>query len=157
MTLAIMNVLFAIIWTAVTGSFTLMNFVFGFLLSMFALSLIREQVGTVGYVSRARRILALFLLFLYELMMSALKVARLVLSPKMELKPGIFAYPLKVTEDFQITLLANLITLTPGTLSVDVSEDRRTLFVHAMDCSDPEGARRDIADGFERKIMEAFG
>lgn len=157
MTLAIMNVLFAIIWTAVTGSFTLMNFVFGFLLSMFALSLIREQVGTVGYVSRARRILALFLLFLYELMMSALKVARLVLSPKMELRPGIFAYPLKVTEDFQITLLANLITLTPGTLSVDVSEDRRTLFVHAIDCSDPEGARRDIADGFERKIMEAFG
>ena len=49
----------------------------------------------------------------------------------MRLKPGIFAYPLKVDRDFEITLLANLITLTPGTLSVDVSADRRTLFVHA--------------------------
>ncbi|NKF32215.1 Na+/H+ antiporter subunit E, partial [Pseudomonas sp. BGM005] len=49
-----------------------------------------------------------------------------------------------------------LITLTPGTLSVDVSTDRRTLYVHALDCSDPETARRGIANGFERKIMEAF-
>jgi multicomponent Na+:H+ antiporter subunit E len=53
-------------------------------------------------------------------------------------------------------LLANMITLTPGTLSVDVSEDRKTLYVHAVDCSDPEGTVRSIADGFERKIMEAF-
>jgi multicomponent Na+:H+ antiporter subunit E len=74
----------------------------------------------------------------------------------MELKPGIFAYPLTVDRDFEITLLANLITLTPGTLSVDVSADRKTLFVHAIDCSEPEATRRDIATGFERKIMEAF-
>ena len=80
----------------------------------------------------------------------------LVLSPKMDLKPGIFAYPLKVDRDFEITLLANLITLTPGTLSVDVSDDRRILYVHALDCSDPDQTRRDIAEGFERKIMEAF-
>jgi multicomponent Na+:H+ antiporter subunit E len=74
----------------------------------------------------------------------------------MDLKPGIFAYPLKVDRDFEITLLANLITLTPGTLSVDVSDDRRTLYVHALDCSDPDQTRQDIADGFERKILEAF-
>jgi multicomponent Na+:H+ antiporter subunit E len=74
----------------------------------------------------------------------------------MELRPGIFAYPLKVDRNFEITLLANLITLTPGTLSVDVSSDRKTLFVHAIDCSDPDQTRRDIADGFERKILEAF-
>ena len=74
----------------------------------------------------------------------------------MDLRPGIFAYPLKVGSDFEITLLANLITLTPGTLSVDVSDDRRTLFVHAIDCSDVDKAIRDIRDGFERKIEEAF-
>ena len=66
------------------------------------------------------------------------------------------AYRLKVDRNFEITLLANLITLTPGTLSVDVSEDRRTLYVHALDCSDPDRLRRSIADGFERKIREAF-
>ncbi len=63
---------------------------------------------------------------------------------------------MKVDRDFEITLLANLITLTPGTLSVDVSEDRQVLYVHAIDCSDPDETRRDIAEGFERKIMEAF-
>jgi multicomponent Na+:H+ antiporter subunit E len=83
-------------------------------------------------------------------------VAVIVLSPRMDLKPGIIAYPLKVDRDFEITILANLITLTPGTLSVDVSDDRRILYVHAMDASDPEATKRDIAEGFERKIMEAF-
>ena len=80
----------------------------------------------------------------------------MVMSPRMEVKPGIFAYPLRVNRDFEITLLANLITLTPGTLSVDVSDDRRILYVHAIDCSDPDRLRQDIAAGFERKIMEAF-
>jgi multicomponent Na+:H+ antiporter subunit E len=74
----------------------------------------------------------------------------------MQLKPGIFAFPLTVNRDFEITLLANMITLTPGTLSVDVSDDRGTLYVHALDCSDPEATKRDIANGFERKILEAF-
>lgn len=157
MNLGVMTVLFAVAWAAVTGSFTFLNLAFGFALSAFALTLIREQVGTVGYLSRGYRIASLGLLFLYELFMSAYKVAKLVLSPKMDLKPGIFAYPLKLETDFQITLLANLITLTPGTLSVDVSDDERTLYVHAIDCSDPDGTRRDIAEGFERKILEAFG
>ena len=110
----------------------------------------------MGYFSRTRRILALIVLFIYELVLSTLKVTRLVLTPKMDLKPGIFAYPLRVDRDAEIALLANLITLTPGTLSVDVSEDRRTLYVHALDCSDPDQTREDIADGFERKILEAF-
>ena len=110
----------------------------------------------MGYFGRVRRITSLFLLFLYELMMSAIRVAILVTKPRMDVKPGIIAYPLKVDRDMEITLLANLITLTPGTLSVDVSHDRRFLFVHALDCSDPEGIKRDIANGFERKILEAF-
>jgi multicomponent Na+:H+ antiporter subunit E len=156
MSLLLVNVLLALVWTAVSGSFSFLNFAFGFVLAIFALSLIREQVGSVGYFSRARRVMSLFLLFIYELVLSAWRVAAMVLSPRMDIKPGIIAYPLKVDRDFEITILANLITLTPGTLSVDVSDDRRILYVHAMDASDPEATKRDIAEGFERKIMEAF-
>lgn len=156
MNLFLINVLFALAWAAVTGSFSLPNLVFGFLLGLGALWLIREQVGSVGYFTRTRRIVSLALLFIYELVLSAWRVAVLVVSPKMDMKPGIFAYPLSVTHDFEITLLANLITLTPGTLSVDVSEDRKTLYVHAIDCSDRDATIRDIAEGFERKIAEAF-
>lgn len=156
MILYAINLLMAIVWAAVTGSATLLNLIFGFVLSTLTLGLIREQVNGTGYLTRSFRVASLAWLFFVELAKSAWKVALMVVSPKVDIKPGIFAYPLTVTRDFEITLLANLITLTPGTLSVDVSEDRKTLYVHAIDCSDPEAARRDIADGFERKIREAF-
>jgi multicomponent Na+:H+ antiporter subunit E len=150
------NILLAFAWGAVSGSFSELNIAFGFVLGFLALMLIREQVGSAGYLTRVKRILALVLLFLKELALSAWKVAVLVASPKMDVKPGILALPLDVDRDGEITLLANLITLTPGTLSLDVSDDKKTLFIHAIDCSDPEGIRRDIKGGFERRIMEAF-
>lgn len=156
MILYAINLLMAIVWAAVTGSASLHNLIFGFLLSTLTLGLLREQINGTGYIRRVLKIASLAWLFFVELAKSAWKVALMVVSSKLEIKPGIFAYPLTVTRDFEITLLANLITLTPGTLSVDVSDDRKTLFVHAIDCSDLEGARRDIAEGFERKILEAF-
>lgn len=156
MSLYAISILMAVIWATVSGSFTLLNLIFGFVLSLLTLYLLRERFVGRDYTSRTRRVLSLVLLFLVELAKSAWRVATLVLSPKMDLKPGVFAYPLTVKSDWEISLLANLITLTPGTLSVDVSEDRQTLYVHALDCSDIEAARRDIADGFEKKIMEVF-
>lgn len=156
MTLYLSVILLALAWAAITGSFTLPNILFGIFIGGVTLFLVRAHIGSLRSFMRAGKALSLVILFFKELILSAWKVAILVVSPKMDLKPGIFAYPLTVDRDFEITLLANLITLTPGTLSVDVSEDKRTLFVHAIDCSDPDATRRDIAEGFERKIMEAF-
>lgn len=156
MSLLLINLLLMLSWGAMTGSFSALNLFFGFVLGFFAIWLIREQIGTGGYFGRTTRIASLFVLFLKELALSAIRVAVLVLSPKMDTKPGIMAFELTVDRDFEIALLANLITLTPGTLSVDVSRDRKWLYVHAIDCSDLEGAKRDIAEGFERKILEAF-
>jgi multicomponent Na+:H+ antiporter subunit E len=156
MILLLINILLALAWAAVSGSFTQLNLIFGFALGLFALYLIREQVGTNGYFERSRKIVSLAALFFYELVISAVRVLMLVIRPRLNIKPGIIAYPLKVDRDFEITLLANLITLTPGTLSVDVSGDRRHLYVHALDCSNPEAMKQDIANGFERKILEAF-
>ncbi|MEI2384610.1 Na+/H+ antiporter subunit E [Breoghania sp. JC706] len=153
----LINILMALAWGAVTGSFAFVNLCFGFVLSAGVLYTIREQVGTGGYFRRAGRVASLALLFLYELVLSASRVARIVLTPDIsDLKPGIFAYPLTVDRDFEITLLANLITLTPGTLSVDVSRDRRVLYVHALNVPDPQATIDEIRDGFERKILEAF-
>jgi multicomponent Na+:H+ antiporter subunit E len=148
--------LLTLAWLGLTGSWTPANTVLGLALSLLASSFAREQRRRREITLRPLRIAGLALVFLYELLISGLRVARLVLSPRMELKPGIFAYRLKVDRNFEISLLANLITLTPGTLSVDVSDDRKILFVHAIDCSDPERTRRDIAEGFERRILEAF-
>ncbi len=155
--LFLINILLSLTWGAVTGSFDIVNLVFGFALGSLALYLIREQVGTAGYFARSYRVASLALLFLYELVLSAVRVARIVLMPQIgRLQPGIIAYPLTVDRDFEITMLANLITLTPGTLSVDVSDDRKTLYVHCIDVPDPQATIDDIKNGFERKILEAF-
>jgi multicomponent Na+:H+ antiporter subunit E len=97
---------------------------------------------------------SLILLFMRELIFSALRVAWLAVQPRIRIRPAIIAYPLTVTSDAQITLLANMITLTPGTLSVDVSEDRKWLYVHAIDIESKEALIGDIAAGFETKILQ---
>jgi multicomponent Na+:H+ antiporter subunit E len=91
--------------------------------------------------------------FVVELIRSALSVAWLVVQPKPQLRPGIVAFPLTVTTDAQITLLANMITLTPGTLSVDVSADRKTLFIHALDVANRDELIGSIAAGFETRVL----
>ena len=154
--LYIINIILAFAWTIVTGSFTLFNLTAGFLIGAFSLWLIREQSGSMFYFRKVWRILDLIRVFLWELVLSAVRVAVIVTRPNMNLSPGIIAYPLTVDRDVEITLLANLITLTPGTLSVDVSIDRKILYVHCIDVPDEEATIRDIRDGFERKIMEAF-
>ncbi|NSZ62280.1 Na+/H+ antiporter subunit E [Agrobacterium tumefaciens] len=153
----ILLLLFVGVWLAVSGSVTPANILFGLIVSALALGLIRHQIPKGGrHRLRPLRVLSLLLLFFKELALSAWKVAVMVTRPKLDVQPGIFAYPLRLTTDFEITLLANLITLTPGTLSVDVSEDKTTLYVHAIDCSNIETAKNDIRNGFEKKIMEAF-
>ena len=153
----ILLLLFVGVWLAVSGSVTPANILFGVIVSALALGLIRHQIPEGGrHRLRPVRVLSLLMLFFKELALSAWKVAVMVTRPKLDVQPGIFAYPLRLTTDFEITLLANLITLTPGTLSVDVSEDKTTLYVHAIDCSNIEAAKNDIRNGFEKKIMEAF-
>ena len=159
------SLVFAVVWVAVTGAFTLQNLALGFAFGASSLLIIRGHPSLeskaggpwrLPSIKRLVRIGSLIRLFLYELMMSAIKVAGLVLRPDMNLKSGIFAYETALTKDSHITLLANLITLTPGTLTVDVSADKSTLYIHAVDCSDIEATRTDIRNGFERKIREAF-
>lgn len=100
--------------------------------------------------------LSLLLLLTKELILSALKVAWLAVQPQMRIRPAIIAYPLTVTTDAQITLLANMITLTPGTLSVDVSDDRKTLFIHAIDIDSKDELIGSIAAGFETKVLRVL-
>lgn len=151
----VLTLLLALGWAAATGNFTVPNLLFGALVGGFCLFLIRGQVGGARFWRRAMRVAALALLFLAELIQSAVRVGLLVLRPRLELKPALIAFPLAAKSDVEITLLANLITLTPGTLSVDVSADRNFLLIHAIDVTDREALVRSIREGLERKVMEA--
>ena len=81
---------------------------------------------------------------------------RAPLAPASYVCPGVVAIPLDARTDAEITLLANLITLTPGSVSLDLSEDKRILYVHAMyiDGGDVEAYRRSIKEGLERRVLE---
>ncbi|MEM6846464.1 MAG: Na+/H+ antiporter subunit E [Pseudomonadota bacterium] len=156
MTVIIINMLLAMAWALVTGSFTVINLVFGFVISGLLLTLIREQAGSIHHFRRASAVAVLALTFVWELIKSSVSVAVIVLSPWRKLRPAIIAFPLDVRRDSEITLLANLITLTPGTLSMDVSPDRKTLFIHAIDATDTDEIIADIKSSFERKIERIF-
>ena len=158
MNFALGSIVLALIWAAITASFTLLNLILGWAIAFVALLLIRKHLASPKLFSKAKKIIALGILFFFELALSALRVAYLVMLPnlKSHLKPGFIAFPLKAKSNGEITLLANLITLTPGTLSVDVSKDKDFLYVHAISVTNKRELIRSIANGFEKKIIEVF-
>ena len=158
MNLPLVTLLFALGWCAATDSFTLLNLLFGAVLAGFVLYFARAHTKGEHFWIRLLRVAALVWLFIYELVLSAVRVAWLVVQPRLndKLSPLMIEFPLTVTRPGEISLLANLITLTPGTLSVDVSEDGKTLLIHALRVDDAEAAIAEIRDGFETAVARAF-
>lgn len=158
MNLTLITIALALFWAAITGNFGGLNLLLGAAVGGLALFLLRGAFAPPRAVLKVRQFLSLALLFLYELAASAVRVAVLVLTPNLTaaLRPAVVAFPLTVKSDAEITLLANLITLTPGTLSIDVSEDRSVLYVHVLQLSTPEALIADIAGGFEAKVRELY-
>ncbi len=152
----LLNVLLALAWAALNGQFSPQYLFFGFILGYLMLFISRRALGCTSYVTKVPRVIRFLLFFLGELFLSNLRVAWEVLTPGWGMSPAIVAIPLTVTTPLQITLLAQLITLTPGTLSIDVSTDRRVLYVHAMYVKDIDEFRRSIKEGFEKQIQEVF-
>lgn len=99
--------------------------------------------------------LTVFLVFVvWRVVLANIRAATAVLSPLRRLKPGIVAVPLDLKSAGGIAMLANLITLAPGTLSLDVSADGRFLYVHAMDVGNPALVRRRIKLDLEKPLRE---
>ncbi len=156
MSLFALNLILALVWALATGSLSELNLILGFIVGMIVLYLVGSAVGDRRYVERVFRVLGLILTFLWELLASSVRVAVDVLRPNLRMKPAVIAVPLDIEDDAQITLLANLISLTPGTLTIDVAEDKSCLYVHAMYGRDPEALIDDIKRTFEARIREAF-
>lgn len=150
------NLLLTFIWVALTGSFAFPNVVFGFFLSYFLLFVITRGSGRARYFRLVPKVVSFFFFFSYELIKANLQVAWEVGTPSFHMKPGIIGVPLDVTSDGEITMLANLITLTPGTLSLDVSADKKVLYVYSMYITNREDFIKGIKNGFEKRIIELY-
>ena len=156
MNFLLMNVLLAIAWASLTGQLTPENIAGGFVLGYVVLFMSRRALGATNYVTKVLQVIRFLAYFLSQLILSNIRVAVEVLTPENHMRPAIVAIPLSLRTDLEITVLANLITLTPGTLSLDVSSDKRVLYVHAMFVTDVDAFRDEIKNGFETRVKELF-
>jgi len=156
MSLPILNIVFAGVFTILLGSDSIGVFLFGFALGYAALWFSKPLYHDTRYFKKLPKTVNLAGYFLKELVISNLRVLWDVITPKHINRPGIIGIPLAAQTDLEIFIVTSLISLTPGTLSVDLSKDRKTLFVHVMFLDDVEKARTDIKNGLERRILEVM-
>jgi multicomponent Na+:H+ antiporter subunit E len=108
-------------------------------------------------LSRAFGVVVLTGVFFYELAISSVAVARAAFARTPQTNSAIIAVPVNLRTDFGIAVLANLITLTPGTCSLHVSDDKRTIYVHALDAPDTDAIIAGIQSAFEDRIRRIEG
>jgi len=157
----ILNWLFLmIVWVAFTTSFAVAELVTGAIVSMI-ISLLSIRMFTCCKLSilapkRIFYMIVYFFVFIIALIKANFDVARRVLTPSLPINPGIVKFKTKLKTDYSKMVLANSITLTPGTLSVDIIDD--TFYIHWIDVktTDPEKAYKDIAWQFEKILLKIF-
>ncbi|MBX3242093.1 MAG: Na+/H+ antiporter subunit E [Chitinophagaceae bacterium] len=150
----LMNLLLSFIWVALTGALYFSNFFFGFLLGFFLLWLMSRNEADRRYYNRVPKIISFVLFFIWEMLKANIHVAYDVITPKFFMKPGIVKYPLIASSDFEINILATVISLTPGTLILDISDDKKALYIHVMYLKDREKFIQQIKNGLERRLLE---
>ena len=150
----VLNVILMLVGAALLGGFGVVNLAAGFIAGFGLLWVASRFLPfDARYFAKLPGLIAFAGYYLWELLKSNAIIAYDVLTPTHHMKPGVIAIPLEAKTDLEITVLANLITMTPGTLSLDVSPDRSTLFVHAMYIDDPQALRREIKENFERRVL----
>ncbi len=150
----LMNLLLSFIWVALSGSMYYSNFLFGFLIGFFILWIMNREETDRRYFYRVPRTIGFFFFFLYEMIIANIQVAYDVITPKYFFKPGIVRYPLEANSDLEINLLSTMISMTPGTLILDISEDKKSLYIHVMYLKDKDAFIMQIKNGFERRLLE---
>jgi multicomponent Na+:H+ antiporter subunit E len=151
------SILLALAWAALQGKFTLGNLVVGYILGYVILALLgKGGVMPSTFAGRVAHAVALGIYFVWALVLANIKVALDVVRPRTAIRPAVVGIPLDITKDGEILLLSMLINITPGSVTIDLSDDRRTLYVHVMHMDDVEASRREVKEGFERRVKRVF-
>ncbi|WP_087026435.1 Na+/H+ antiporter subunit E [Thaumasiovibrio subtropicus] len=154
MTYFLLNLFLALVWMLINAGYNGLDFVIGFMVSFLALALSQPFGLDTSYFKRVKAAFVLFFYFLYEVIVSVARVVWDVITPTHLSEPDIVYVPLDAKSDLEITLLANMVSLTPGSLSLDVSEDKKFLIIHAMFAPDHTKVIEDIKSGLEKKLLE---
>ncbi|MBM7569586.1 Na+/H+ antiporter subunit E [Aquibacillus albus] len=150
----LINIIIAIMWMFLSESYEFPTFISGYIIGILLLLMLQRFIPGSFYMKRVGKVFRLIVLFIKELILSNINIIKLVFNRKQDFEPGILALPTDLKSNWEITLLANLITLTPGTLTVAVSDDHSILYIHAVDIGDVEETISSIKNTFEKAIME---
>lgn len=156
MNLLVWNIILALVWTATTEEFSARNFGIGFLIGLAVLYGSRKVMSSSTYFRNLREVVELVWFFMKELVLANVRMAYYTIMPLNRMRPGVIAVPLEPMNEVELAVLSNLITLTPGTISLDVSQDQRTLYVHVMWFRDVDEVRREIKGGFESAVLKGL-
>lgn len=152
----LLNIFIAILWVLLKDEdvVTFQTLLTGFIIGSFIIWLMRRFFGRSFYLQRAISIIKLLLIFLEEMFYSSIVVIKHILSPKLDLKPGIFSYKTPLKKDWEVTVLSILLTLTPGSVVMEVNETGDVIYIHAMDLTRYKEDLKRALKRFEKAIME---
>ncbi len=156
MSIVLFSLLLAIVWMIVMGEFSPLSLLIGFAISYFLVAIAWGGEDSFRYYRRFSRTISFLIFFIKELIVANLRMAWYTLTPIGKLRTGILSIEIEEMSDLEVTVLGCLITLTPGSLTLDVSDDKKVLFVHFMHIEDPDRLRREIQHGFAPRLMEVM-
>mgnify|MGYP000042662149 CR=1 FL=1 len=145
------HVLLALTWLAMVGPVTISNFLIGLVIGFIAL--VAAAPDGHRYARRVGSGIGLALYVGWALLVANLRVAVAVLGSPKKLRPQLIEVPLKDLTDVELAVLASLVTLTPGTVALDVTPSRSHLIVHLLHCDDPGAEIREIKENFEGRLL----
>lgn len=152
----LLNVFIAFMWMMFKDEqgFSLTTFLAGYMVGIGIVFLIHRFYGDKFYLVRVWALIKLLLIFASELVKSSITVLKQILSPKLNIKPGIFRYETQLRSDWEITAISMLLTLTPGSVVMEVTPERDAVYVHGIDVKETKEMLIGSLDRFEKAIME---
>lgn len=152
----LLNLFIAVLWVLFKdeSTFSFQTFVAGFIVGCIIVFLMRRFFGGRFYLHRFLSIIKLILIFIWETLLSAVTVIKHILSPKIAIEPGIFKYETILRGEWEVPTLALLLTLTPGSVVMEVTPEGNVFYIHAMDIKRYRSDLERSLGKFEKAIME---
>ncbi|MWJ27594.1 Na+/H+ antiporter subunit E [Halomonas sediminis] len=152
----LLSILLLLVWLLMTRSMAFGQILLGSVLAIVIPLLTYRFWDLQPHVSQPWLLLRFVLRVLGDIIVANLEVAWLIINPWRRMRPHFVEYPLMVKKRFTVTLLANTISLTPGTVSANLRMDGKTLLIHALDVEDEEALINHIRERYERPLMEIY-
>lgn len=148
------NLFIAFLWMFFQNDWSVLTFLGGYIIGLLVIFILRRFLTTKFYLFTLYAVIRLICIFAYEIFVSSIMVIRKIIQPKMDIKPGIIATKTDLETDIEVTLLAMLITFTPGSVVMEISSDNKVLYFHTIDIPDISNAVLQSKTRFEEAIKK---